>query len=168
MAVADLAVLPKLNVNACGDFTLLAARDWAQLRGYPEWVVHSLHLDTMFMHQAHAAGLSFVDVDPPSVAYHMEHSAGSGWTPEAQEQHLASVARRGMPHITPERLRQEKRTLLAARRHDTPVLYNDTEWGLADTTVVEWSPLAPSPSRRPSRRRPQSGSDRSTGTATTS
>jgi hypothetical protein len=169
MAVADLAVLPKLNVNACGDFTVLAAKDWDRLRGYPEWVVHSLHLDTIFMHQAHAAGLSFVDVDPPSVAYHMEHSAGSGWTPEAQEQHLASVARRGMPHITPARLRQEKRTLLAASRRHTPVLYNDTQWGLADTSVVEWSPPATEVSapRRP-RRRPQTGSDRSTGTATTS
>ena len=138
-ALADLAVLPSLNVNACGDFTLLSARDWARLRGYPEWVVHSLHLDTIFMHQAHAAGLSFVDVEPPSVAYHMEHAAGSGWTPEAQEQHLSSVTNRGMDHITSERLRLEKRRLLAARRQGSPVMYNDENWGLAEAPVSEFS-----------------------------
>ena len=48
----DLAVLPKLHVNVCGYFTLLAKKDWESLRGYPEWVVHSWHLDTIFLHQA--------------------------------------------------------------------------------------------------------------------
>lgn len=149
MALSDLALLPKLNVNACGDFTLLSAQDWERLRGYPERVVHSLHLDTIFMHQADAAGLSFVDVEPPSVAYHMEHAAGSGWTPEAQEQHLASVTRRGMAHVNPESLRQEKRRLLTARRKGSPVVYNGRSWGLADTDVSEWVPRLPRSKRQP-------------------
>jgi len=174
-AIGDMAVLPKLNVNACGDYTLLSARDWDRLRGYPEWVVHSLHLDTIFMHQAHAAGLAFVDVEPPSVAFHMEHAAGSGWTPEAQKEHLESVRRRGMTHISPERLREEKRVLLAAHRRHFPVVYNDEEWGLATAEVTEWSPAAGSPtssssggSGRRARRGAQSATERSTGSATTS
>ncbi len=137
-AVVDLATLPKLNVNACGDFTLLSSADWSRLRGYPEWSVHSLHLDTVFMHQAHAAGLSFVDVEPPSVAYHMEHAAGSGWTPEAHSLHLENVVRQGTPYLSPLRLRQLKREL-AGRRRAGPITFNETDWGLADRELSEWS-----------------------------
>jgi hypothetical protein len=138
-AVVDLVMLPKLNVNACGDFTLLSRRDWRESRGYPELVVHSMHLDTVFMHQMQANGLQFVDVEPPAVAYHMEHSEGSGWTPEGHEQHFAAVAQRGMPHISPAELRSMKRSLLAARRSGRKiVLYNRADWGLerADVTDV--------------------------------
>ena len=61
-ALFDLAVLPKLHVNACGDFTLLAKKDWESLRGYPEWVVHSWHLDTIFLHQAAGSRMRFVEL----------------------------------------------------------------------------------------------------------
>jgi len=60
-----------------------------------------MHLDTIFMHQMHANGLQFVDVETPAVAYHMEHAEGSGWTPEGQQKHYAAVEQRGMPHIKP-------------------------------------------------------------------
>ena len=143
-AIFDLLALPKLNVNACGDFTLLSRRDWHESRGYPELVVHSMHLDTVFMHQMHANGLHFVDVEPPAVAYHMEHSEGSGWTPEGHEQHFAAVAQRGMPHISPSELRSRKRSLRAAGMAGSGiVLYNRPDWGLERADVTDVRALAP-------------------------
>jgi hypothetical protein len=137
-AVTDLIRLPKLNVNACGDFTLMSRHDWMAFRGYPEMVVHSMHLDTVFMHQMHAHGLQFVDVEPPAVAYHMEHAEGSGWTPEGHDKHFAAVERRGMPHIAPTELRKMKRALLAAsRHHDEIVLYNAPDWGLEHANIAD-------------------------------
>jgi len=136
VALADLATLPKLNVNACGDFTLLSRDDWCRFRGYPELVVHSMHLDTIFMHQMDANGLQFVDFQPPAVAYHMEHSEGSGWTPEGHLKHYAAVEQRGMPHIAPAELRAMKRSLLA-RRHGGTVLYNRPDWGLEQADVMD-------------------------------
>ena len=56
------------------------------------------------------------DAKPPAVAYHMEHAVGSGWTPEGHEEHYAAVEQRGMPHITPAKLRAMKRSL----RHTQP------------------------------------------------
>jgi hypothetical protein len=138
-AAVDLMVLPKLNVNACGDFTLLSRHDWNASRGYPELLVHSMHLDTVFMHQMHANGMQFVDVEPPAVAYHMEHSEGSGWTPEGHAQHFAAVEQRHMPYIAPAELRAMKRSLLAAKRRQEIVLYNPPEWGLERADVTEVS-----------------------------
>ncbi len=135
-ALADLIVLPKLNVNACGDFTLLSRHDWCRFRGYPELVVHSMHLDTIFMHQMHANGLQFVDVETPAVAYHMEHAEGSGWTPEGQQKHYAAVEQRGMPHIKPEQLRTMKRSMLAVHDHEV-FLYNQPDWGLEKVNITE-------------------------------
>jgi hypothetical protein len=140
LAIADLVVLPKLHANACGDFTMLAGTDWSELRGYPEWIVHSLHLDTLFLHQAHAAGMDFVDLVPPAIAFHMEHNIGSGWSPEGQTAHLENVARRGMETISSRRLRAEKRALLRARVSGKPAIYNGEGWGLADLDLPEWRP----------------------------
>jgi hypothetical protein len=139
-ALVDLVVLPKLNVNACGDFTLLSSRDWCRFRGYPELVVHSMHLDTVFMHQMEANGLRFADALPPAVAFHMEHAEGSGWTPEGQEKHFAAVEKRGMPHISPAELRDMKRALHAGRRRGT-ALYNGPDWGLEGAQVTEVRPV---------------------------
>jgi hypothetical protein len=136
VALADLVILPKLNVNACGDFTLLSQHDWCRFRGYPELVVHSMHLDTIFMHQMDANGMHFVDVEPPAVAYHMEHAEGSGWTPEGHRKHYAAVEQRGMPHITPEELRAMKRSLLSTRNHES-FLYNQPDWGLERANIRE-------------------------------
>jgi hypothetical protein len=135
-ALVDLLVLPKLNVNACGDFTLLSRQDWCRFRGYPELLVHSMHLDTIFMHQMAANGLRFADANPPAVAYHMEHAEGSGWTPEGHQKHFAIVEQRGMPHITPAELRSIKRSLHEARNRET-VLYNGPDWGLEKAEVTD-------------------------------
>jgi len=138
-ALADLVVLPKLHVNACGDFTLLSRDDWCRFRGYPELIVHSMHLDTVFMHQMDTNGLRFEELMPPAVAYHMEHAEGSGWTPEGHEKHYAAVERHGMPHITPTELRAMKRSLLASRKSGELVLYNDPDWGLEHADVIDVS-----------------------------
>ncbi len=136
-AAVDLLRLPKLNVNACGDFTLLAREDWHRVRGYPEFVAHSMNIDTLFMHQVHANGLRFVDLEPPAVAYHMEHALGSGWTPEGQKEHFSRPAVKGMHHIAGAELRDMKRSMLARAREPHPVVFNEGDWGLAQGDVVE-------------------------------
>ena len=46
-----------LHTNACGDFTLLSAADWANLRGYSELEVFSMHLDSLLCHAAPASSV---------------------------------------------------------------------------------------------------------------
>jgi hypothetical protein len=38
---------PRMHTNACGDFTLLARRQWHKLRGYPEIPIWSMHIDSL-------------------------------------------------------------------------------------------------------------------------
>ena len=139
-ALADLASLPKLHVNACGDFTLLARTDWLEARGYPALIAYSMHLDTIFLHQMHANGLRFVDVERPAVTYHLEHAEGSGWTPEGQAALFSSVARSGTATIGSRALRAEKRRL-HRQRGKARVFYNDADWGLASADIAEARPV---------------------------
>lgn len=136
-AAVGIALLPKLHENACGDFTLLPLADWERLRGYPEWVAYSWHLDSLLLHQARTAGMRFVELGPPAVAYHMEHAQGSGWTPEGHGQLFASSTVRGLPYLTDADLRRHKWVLARARRLGRPVVFNDDRWGLADGPVEE-------------------------------
>src|SRR5262249_33856914 len=38
----------RLHTNACGDFTLLSRENWFRFAGYPEWVMYSWHIDSVF------------------------------------------------------------------------------------------------------------------------
>jgi hypothetical protein len=136
-AVVALATLPKLHVNACGDFTLLSRDDWDRLRGYPEWRAHSWHLDTIFMHQADASEIAIVELAPPAVVYHMEHGQGSGWTPEGHTAHFRRVQETGMHTVSPKELRYWKRELLRRGRRAQPVTLNAEHWGMAGAALKD-------------------------------
>src|SRR5262249_16517582 len=47
---------PLLHTNACGDFTLMAACHWWDIRGYPEFEIYSFNIDSLGCHMAHHAG----------------------------------------------------------------------------------------------------------------
>ncbi len=138
-ALQALAILPKLHTNACGDFTLLTAGDWRILRGYPEWPVHSWYLDSILLHQARAAGLRFVEAAPPAVAYHMDHSVGSGWSPSDHGNFLAGLARGSMPYISAAEFHRLAMKL-ARCRAGAPPTFNDENWGLIDDEITEVVP----------------------------
>lgn len=134
-AAVSLATAPKLHVNACGDFTLMSAESWSELRGYPEWIVHSWHLDTLLMHQAHGAGFEFVELAPPQVVFHMEHGQGSGWTPEGQVAHFKRVDATGIRTISSGELRRRKAELARNRREGHAMVYNAANWGMANAEL---------------------------------
>ena len=71
-----------LHTNGCGDFTLMSLEDWLDLRGYPEFDMYSMHLDSVLCYSAHNCGIVEEVLEAPMRIYHIEHSAGSGWTPE--------------------------------------------------------------------------------------
>jgi hypothetical protein len=136
-AALSLATLPKLHVNACGDFTLMSRDDWFALRAYPEWIVHSWHLDTLLLHQAHASGLLFIELEPPLVVYHMEHGQGSGWTPEGHAEHFRRVETTGIHTLSSSELRRWKRQLRSERKRGKIVTLNDEDWGLGSASFDE-------------------------------
>lgn len=68
--------LNELDLDACGDFTLMSKRDWIDIQGYPELEIYSIHIDSMGILAAAAIGLKQVIFAGEECTYHMEHTGG--------------------------------------------------------------------------------------------
>lgn len=79
------ATIEHMHTNACGDFTLMAREAWDAIRGYPEFEAFSMNIDSIGLVAAHYAGYQEISLLPPCVCFHIEHSLGSGWTPEGEK-----------------------------------------------------------------------------------
>lgn len=123
-----------LHTNACGDFTLLAREHWLDLRGYPEFDVFSMNLDSAFCYTAHYGGAPEEMIEEPMRIYHIEHAEGSGWTPEGHAKLFERVAGKGLPWIDYPEI-----VAWASQMHrlGSPMIFNGDNWGLADIELPE-------------------------------
>jgi hypothetical protein len=124
----------RLHTNACGDFTMMAREDWARMRGYAEWEMYSFHLDSLFCHAAHAAGIREKRLGGLKKIFHIEHSAGSGFTPENQDKLWNRLEVEKIARMTDQELWDE---VIAIRSGRKDGVYNGPEWGLADRDLPE-------------------------------
>jgi hypothetical protein len=121
-----------LHTNACGDFTLLSREKWHELRGYPEFEAFSFHIDSMFCYMAHYSGVSETLLAPPCVIFHIEHSIGSGWSPEGHQALFARLEKAGIPSFENGQLKEWGETMKAGQQ---PFVFNGDGWGLGHLTV---------------------------------
>jgi hypothetical protein len=136
IALAARRAIP-LHMNSCGDFTMVAREHWHDLRGYPEWTMYSLHIDSMFIWAAVCSGLGEIVLKGKARAYHIDHD--SGWSPEGAEALSKRLAVLGVPVITG----LPYRAYIGAMRHgDVPVIFNDDNWGLGAEVLPETEPDA--------------------------
>lgn len=132
------APLEQLHTNACGDFTLLSREAWSKLTGYPEFEAFSMNIDSVGLAAAHYAGYEETALMPPCVCFHIEHSIGSGWTPEGEKKLFARLNEK-------EILNPEWHVLAPLvsemRRGTKPTALNGPNWGLANFELPEQSLL---------------------------
>ncbi|MEM7680346.1 MAG: hypothetical protein AAF288_00160 [Planctomycetota bacterium] len=124
----------RLHLNGCGDFTLLHRDDWAHLRGYPEFHMFSMHLDSVLCTAAHFAGCREVVWPAPARCFHIEHAVGSGWSVEGQAKLESRIDKAGVPRTSDQQLGY---TLKGMRRRRAPRIYNEADWGLAGHSFVD-------------------------------
>jgi hypothetical protein len=136
-AIEDLGNPQYLHLYACGDFTLLAREDWFDIRGYPELDQFSMHLDSILCYAAHHAGLSEEILQEPMRIYHIEHGAGSGWTPEGENEMYMRIARQGIQTVSYDQL---VALIAQMRTIRAPVIFNGDGWGLAESVLIETVP----------------------------
>jgi hypothetical protein len=120
--------LPDLFCNACGDLTLAHNHIWNKLKGYAEFEIYSMHLDSLFMYTAHYAGFLEERLPESMVHYHIEH--GGGWTPEGHQKLYSGLAKRkigwlGYKHDL-------MRLALTMRRIRGPLYFNGDDWGIGE------------------------------------
>jgi hypothetical protein len=123
-----------LHTNACGDFTLLARERWFELRGYPEFDLFSMNLDSVFCYAAHHGGAPEEVLADPMRIYHIEHGTGSGWTPEGQNALFRRIAALGLSYVDNDTVLQWAQQM---RRLNAPMIFNREDWGLAEWDLPE-------------------------------
>ncbi|HSS59916.1 MAG TPA: hypothetical protein VLK30_00480 [Candidatus Limnocylindrales bacterium] len=126
-------MLPRLHTSGCGDFTLTSSEVWSMIRGYPEWPIFSWHIDGVVLYQAYALGVEMINLQPPMVALHLEHGAGSGWTPEGAGELFSRLDAAGVPYMSTNRYRRLARKLVREGRTAQPI--NGPDWGLPSASL---------------------------------
>ena len=69
-------LLDQLDLDACGDFTLMSKEDWLDIDGYVELEMYSLHIDSMGLMSAFAKAKEQIVLAPNACTYHISHSGG--------------------------------------------------------------------------------------------
>jgi hypothetical protein len=123
-----------VHTNACGDFTLMAREHWFDLRGYPEFDLFSMNLDSILCIAAHHGGAPECMLTEPMRIYHIEHGTGSGWTPEGQAKLFERLAARGLSFVDNEEILGWAAQM---KRLDAPMIFNRKNWGLHDFELKE-------------------------------
>ncbi|MCE9592508.1 MAG: hypothetical protein K8S99_18530 [Planctomycetes bacterium] len=123
---------PRLHLNACGDFTLLAMEQWRAMRAYPELQMFSMHLDSVLCTAAHFGGAREQFLPPPMKTYHVEH--GKGWSPRGEKELNDRLASAGIDQLDHQ---QFHRWAIQMRRERKPMMFNDENWGLANEKLRE-------------------------------
>src|ERR1019366_6668978 len=126
-----------VHMSACGDFTLMAREHWFDLRGYAEFDQFSMNLDSILCYAAHHAGAREQLLPDPMRIYHIDHSAGSGWTPEGEDNLYARISQQGIQSVS---YRDLVALITQMRSLDAPIIFNMDDWGLAAFTFPETAP----------------------------
>jgi hypothetical protein len=123
-----------LHTYACGDFTLMAREHWMDVRGYAELDMYSMHLDSLLCWAAHYAGVREEVLEDPLRTYHIDHSVGSGWTPEGGAQLFARLENKGVPSLEYSKLLE---WVTDMRELGVTMVLNHDGWGHASETLTE-------------------------------
>jgi hypothetical protein len=135
--IADMGKPVAVHMSACGDFTMMAREHWFDVRSYAELDQFSMHLDSMLCCAAHHAGAREQLLREPMRIYHIEHGAGSGWTPEGEDKLNARISQQGIQSVS----YGDLVALIAQMRSlHAPVIFNTNDWGLAALTLPETAP----------------------------
>ncbi len=132
------AVRPdRVHTHACGDFQLMSRDDWFELRGYAEFEMYSMNIDSLLSHTARYSGMTEQVFAAPECIYHIEHEIGSGWTPEGEVTLRQRLAARGIGWLD-HALVQLMAGLM--KWLGGPMIFNRSGWGFArhelgETTV---------------------------------
>ncbi len=121
-----------LHTNSCGDFTLLSLEDWLDLRGYPEWDMYSMNIDSALCISAARAGIE--EVFLTARVYHIEHAAGSGFTPEGQQKLWDRLREKGIDWVEFDEISAIDRQV---GRLGSTMIFNRNDWGLIHHNLPE-------------------------------
>src|SRR5262249_49090351 len=92
--------------------------------------MYSMHIDSVFCCQAHYGGVQMAVLPFPCVTFHIEHSVGSGWTPEGADRLFERMAKQGIRVLEYPEFADLAEIMRASKE---PFIFNSENWGFANT-----------------------------------
>ena len=126
------SISSKIDYYACGDFTLMSKKDWLNLDGYVELDLYSLHIDSLLLSAAMAAGMQQVVFPKEACVYHITHS--DGWASMNPIQ--SWIYTRNNPALDWKMVNEWSEYII---RHKINYGINNSNWGFADQKFKEYS-----------------------------
>lgn len=120
----------ELDLDACGDFTLMSKTDWERISGYVELEIYSIHIDSMGLISALAMGLKQEVFEPEACTYHIEHDGG--WEFKSPSDKLKFYTK--FPMLEWSAVKEAGIELLNDKKNWE---FNKPNWGLADVDLKE-------------------------------
>ena len=126
--------LPAVHRNAAGDFQLMARRHWFELHGFAQFTMYSMNIDGLLDDVAHHAGIREEALSMPLCIYHLEHTQGSGWTPEGEGLLRKRLSESGADWLDASTVDLWSAYMDWLKR---PMLFNGPDWGFGDDVLSE-------------------------------
>ena len=123
-------LVPPLDTQACGDFTLLSRAAWDKIRGYPELGMYSIYVDGLGAHAAASMGYKALDFPPDHCTFHAEHQ--TGWMSMSVMEKIQMMQER--PFLDYATYGEAVRWMW---EHHQPLPINDENWGCRQNPLRE-------------------------------
>lgn len=120
-----------LDLDACGDFTMMGKQSWIDIQGYPELEIYSIHIDSMGVIAAAALNIQQVIFKDEECGYHMEHSGGWEFKNPIDKIHFYTKK----PMLDWWSVREAGLYLI---EHNAKYDLNKPTWGFADLELEEF------------------------------
>jgi len=116
--------------NACGDFTLMDKKSWEKTRGYIEWPIYSLHIDSFILYQSFYKKIK-INILSSSHIFHIDHSIGSGFSVDGEKILFSNLRKKSIPYIDYDEYKQ----IVTKIKEDKITL--NKKWGFKDFNFKE-------------------------------
>ena len=120
----------RLDLKACGDFTLMSKLAWMDIHGYLELDMYSIHIDTLAIYACCALGYEQYIFPPDACCYHIDHK--NGWESMTPLEKIKFVEQR--PGLGFDIIYDTSRHIIKNRLHYN---LNKPDWGFADINFKE-------------------------------
>lgn len=121
-----------LDLWACGDFTLMSKDDWEKIKGYCEFEIYPLHVDSLAIISAWASGMVQYKLNNKACVYHIDHDGTWLKTSHIPENDLIFMAKK--PSLEWYKIVESAKKLKKLKR---PFEINSENWGLYDCHLKE-------------------------------
>ena len=112
----------------------MAKRHWFELHGYAQFTMYSMNIDGLLGDVAHHAGIREEVLSMPRCIYHLEHTQGSGWTPEGEGLLRKRLSESGADWLDASTVDLWSAYMDWLKR---PMLFNGPDWGFGDVELSE-------------------------------